>query len=41
MLSSKLTKGMTSLEIWIVMLSALANKREMRRLAKYFAERVA
>lgn len=38
MIRSELTEGMTSIEVWIVMLAGLATKRELRRLAQFFLE---
>lgn len=36
--SAELTSGMSSIEVWIVMLSSAASKSELRRLADFFAE---
>lgn len=33
-----MTKGMSSLEVWIVMLAALASKSEVLRLTRFFNE---
>jgi hypothetical protein len=38
MISSDLTRGMSQLEVWIVMLAAFLSKRERQRLAMFFQE---
>ena len=38
MVSSKLTEGMSTVEIWVVMLAALASRKELLRLAAFFQE---
>lgn len=38
MISSTLTQGMSTVEVWIVMLAANATERELCRLRKFFNE---
>lgn len=38
MIPAELTKGMSQLEVWIVMLAAFTSRRERRRLARFFQE---